>query len=267
VYKMQRTKVNGFQVAYTDIGAGDIVVLLHGFCSNSRIWRHIIPIISPHYRVIAPDFRGCGHSEASGKIYSMDQLANDIYRLLTKLGLRSVVLLGFSAGGYVTLAFAEKHPAMLKAFGLMHSTGLSEYKQNITDRHAGIIEIPESGIASYIKNLSPKLFTKKNLLTIAKNTIKLFHIGLLFSPMAAIHFLHGILERPDRSHVIREAKIPVLLLAGHDDQIIPTPQSFTVHGNHISHDQLQKVGHFSMLEDPKQLADAILRFLDKVYLA
>lgn len=124
---MKKTcQANGIELAYQEQGQGEAVVLLHGFCGSSAYWEYIIPELERDYRVLAPDLRGHGDSAVSVGTYSMDLFAEDIKQMLDAPDISEATLLGHSLGGYVTLAFAEKYSDRLKAFGLIHSTGLPD---------------------------------------------------------------------------------------------------------------------------------------------
>ena len=85
---------------YEDHGTGDPVVLIHGWPLSGRSWEKQVPaLIEAGYRVITYDRRGFGESSKPWTGYEYDTLARDLDRLLTKLDLRNVTLVGFSMGG------------------------------------------------------------------------------------------------------------------------------------------------------------------------
>ena len=96
------------RIAYKEQGQGQAVVLLHGFCGSSSYWDKLLPLLPAHYRYIAPDLRGHGHSGAPAGDFSMEAFADDLARLLEHLEEKQVIVLGHSLGGYVTLALAER---------------------------------------------------------------------------------------------------------------------------------------------------------------
>ena len=93
------TTVNGIQLHYVIGGQGDPVVLLHGWPETWYEWRHVMPALAKNYTVIAPDLRGHGDSSKPPTGYDGKTLAEDIYQLVTKLGYKSIFLVGHDVGG------------------------------------------------------------------------------------------------------------------------------------------------------------------------
>lgn len=81
----------------------DTVVLLHGFCRNSRFWYAWVPILARHFRVVRPDLRGCGRSPvpAEGFAWSLDQYRDDLIGFLDAVGVKRTHVIGESMGGMV----------------------------------------------------------------------------------------------------------------------------------------------------------------------
>jgi pimeloyl-ACP methyl ester carboxylesterase len=91
-------------------------VLLHGWPQHWYLWRDVIPLVAPHARVIAPDFRGFGWSEVPEGGYEKAQLARDVIALLDELGVEEFTLAGHDWGGYVGFLLALEHPERVKSF-------------------------------------------------------------------------------------------------------------------------------------------------------
>ena len=113
-------------IFYTDEGKGTAVVLIHGFLENTTMWQNIVPELSKKNRVITIDLLGHGKSDCLGYVHSMELFAETITAVLKQLKIRKAFLVGHSLGGYVALAFAEKHPQKIKGLCLMNSTSKSE---------------------------------------------------------------------------------------------------------------------------------------------
>ena len=95
-------------------GEGPPVVLLHGWPQHWYLWRDVIPVIAPHARVIAPDFRGFGWSEVPRGGYEKTQLARDVIALLDELGVEEFTVAGHDWGGHVGFLMAIEHPDRIK---------------------------------------------------------------------------------------------------------------------------------------------------------
>lgn len=260
----KKALINGTDIAYIDEGNGKTVVLLHGFCGSSMYWQKVIPQLARNYRIIAPDLRGHGDSSVPAGTYSMVDIADDISGLLHKLQIAKAALMGHSLGGYATLAFAEKHPDRLEAFGLVHSTALPDDAKGKEGRDKSIESIQQSGIEPFLLQLVPKLFAPSNLTKMREAVGIAESIGLQTDPSGAISTLKGMRDRPDRNDVLAASQVPVLLVAGTDDQVIPPGKTFSQQAPHIQIQELEQVGHMSMLEAPDQLTDVLRRFLQQV---
>ncbi len=87
-------------IAYSDYGKGQPVVLIHGWPSSREMWEYQLePMVSAGYRVIKYDRRGFGKSSKPWSGYDYDSLAGDLHELLEQLDLRHAILVGFSMGG------------------------------------------------------------------------------------------------------------------------------------------------------------------------
>jgi pimeloyl-ACP methyl ester carboxylesterase len=85
---------------YEDHGSGKPVILIHGWPLSGRSWEKQVPVLlAAGYRVITYDRRGFGDSSKPTSGYNYDTLAEDLYKLVTKLDLCDAVLVGFSMGG------------------------------------------------------------------------------------------------------------------------------------------------------------------------
>ena len=98
-------------VAWTDLGQGDPIILLHGIPTWSFLYNEVIPLLAQHCRVIAPDFLGHGYSDRRD-FFDRSLLAQTdmIMRLMDHLGLKRAHFVGHDTGGGVALIMAIHHP-------------------------------------------------------------------------------------------------------------------------------------------------------------
>lgn len=108
-----RIPVNGLLLSVVVAGRGPEVLLVHGFPDCHEVWRKQIPaLVAAGYRVIAPDLRGCGDSDApvDRKAYSIDHLVGDLVRLLDTLGIDKVRLVAHDWGAVIAWHFCIRNP-------------------------------------------------------------------------------------------------------------------------------------------------------------
>mgnify|MGYP006276844139 CR=1 FL=1 len=102
--------VNGIRMHYAEAGSGEPIVLVHGFPENWYMWRNIIPGLARHYRVIAPDMRGAGWSDAPQDGYGKEALADELAAFMDAIGAPRARVAGHDWGGFVGFMLALRHP-------------------------------------------------------------------------------------------------------------------------------------------------------------
>ena len=102
-------------------GEGPPLLLVHGLGSSGDDWAFQIGPLAQRHRLIVPDLRGCGESASPPGRYSIEQFADDLWRLLDRLGEARPALLGFSMGGAVALEMALQRPAAVDRLVLINS--------------------------------------------------------------------------------------------------------------------------------------------------
>lgn len=243
---------------YQCVGKGATVVLLHGFGEDGTVWDFQKDALQPHFQLIIPDLPGSGRSPLMADV-SMEALADAVSFILEQEGIKSCVLIGHSMGGYITLAFAERHAATLNGFGLFHSSAFTDDAEKIATRKKGIAFIREHGAYAFLKTASPNLYspaTKEQKPSLIEQQVA---ASAGFSDEALIAYYEAMLKRPDRTEVLRHATVPVLFIMGRHDTAIPlqaslaqcyVPQLAYIH-------LLDQSGHMGMHEEPK-ISNAIL---------
>ncbi len=116
-----RILVNGLQLFYLEQGQGSAVIFLHGLGSASADWPLQFPAFAPYYRVIAPDLRAHGQSEAGAFYWTVQTLAGEVAQLLEILQAGPAHVVGLSLGGCVAQALALHRPALVRSLTLVNS--------------------------------------------------------------------------------------------------------------------------------------------------
>lgn len=117
-------RVNSVDLNYAETGAGEAIVMLHGYTGSHRDWASQMAFLSDRYRMIAPDQRGHGASEAPSKEedYTIEIFRDDLFALLEKIGVDRCSLIGHSLGGFVALQFALDHPGFVSGLVLVDTS-------------------------------------------------------------------------------------------------------------------------------------------------
>lgn len=254
-------------ICYTIKGKGQPVVLLHGFGEESSIWNGQIDFLKHNCTLIIPDLPGSGKSEMlNNEAVEITDFANCINALLEQENIGQCILLGHSMGGYISLAFAEMFPQKLKAFGLVHSTAFADSAEKKTGRQQGIKMINEYGAFAFLKNTIPNLFSKEFKETHEDEVAQLMEKGKNFSAGALTQYYTAMMNRPDRTVVLKDAKVPVLFIIGEEDVAAPLDDLLQqVHLPDISDIHiLPGVGHMGMMEVPELLNKHLLSFIDSI---
>lgn len=105
---------------YVEAGSGPPLVLLHGYPETWYEWRHVIPLLAPRFRVIAPDLRGLGDTSRPAAGYDKRTVAADVRELLREhLKLDSIGLVGHDWGGPVAYALARLAPDLVRRLAII----------------------------------------------------------------------------------------------------------------------------------------------------
>jgi pimeloyl-ACP methyl ester carboxylesterase len=120
----QYVHANGIDIYYVEAGQGEPLVLLHGgVVTTNPIWAGVpvayashMDTLAQHFRVIAPDTRGCGRTlNATGDTITYSLLADDVAALIEALDLHRPAICGFSDGGLTASTVGIRHPNVARA--------------------------------------------------------------------------------------------------------------------------------------------------------
>ena len=108
--EIETSDVGRLRVHYAEAGDGPPLLLLHGWPQHFWCWRRVVPELAGEFRLICPDLRGFGWTEAPGRGYDSETFAEDAVALLDALGLERVGVIGHDWGGFASILVALKHP-------------------------------------------------------------------------------------------------------------------------------------------------------------
>ena len=122
---MQTINVNGYDMAYLEVGRGPTLVCVHGSLCDFRIWSSVLGQLTRKHRVIAPSLRHFfpDHWDGIGDTYSTAQHVDDVIAFVEKLDTRPVDLMGHSRGGNICFRVAQRRPDLLRKLILAEPGG------------------------------------------------------------------------------------------------------------------------------------------------
>lgn len=270
---LKETRYKDFIVRYRDIGKGEPLVLIHGFCESMEIWDEFDAELSYKYRVITPDLLGHGSTgdpefplpQGEGGVNTMEMQAECVNEVLNACNVERCTLVGHSMGGYTALAFADMYPEKVNGLCLFHSSAMADTEEKKIDRDRAI-EVIKKDKDAFLEGMIPKMFATANLEKLKVDVDKILAIAKNITKEGLIAALAGMRDRRDRRHVLDKADYPVLFIIGKDDLLIPfdkmPPQ--IIRPAHSEVLMLGRVGHVGFYEARKETLFAIEKFVEEI---
>ena len=134
-----RARVNGIRMHYVTAGQGEPLLLLHGTPKTSFYWHKLIPLLTPHFSVVAPDLRGFGYTDKPPVEEGYDSLTNarDMADLMTQLGHPTFHLHGEDRGAEFAYVLAASRPERVRTLSfcemLLSGAGLEQWSNFTTE--------------------------------------------------------------------------------------------------------------------------------------
>jgi len=240
------------------------VLFLHPFPLDGSCWSDYLGrCAAAGLRGAAVDAPGFGESVAAGGPCTMDDLARLAAAALDALGAKSATLAGCSMGGYAALAFHRLFPDRLEGAALLctkASADSAEAKQRREEQaRAALDKGPEAVTATLLpKLLSPS--SPRVLLDLAKSFAR------SATAQGVADVLRGMALRPDSTPDLPRWRVPAVVVAGKDDQVIPADDTDGLARGipGAAHAVIQGAGHLAFLEKPDEVWSAIAPLLTRV---
>jgi len=269
---MPVAQIDGVQIHYLDVGVGDPpLVLLHAFPIEAEQWAPQLACLSAGHRVIVPDLKGYGNSEAPDDRagYSIDDYADEVAGLLDELGVERAAVGGLSMGGYVTFAFLRRHRHRLAGMVLADTRVVADSPEVLARRTAQQDQIDAGDIAAVLDALLGGLLSTNTRQTRPELVAHVRELMAANPAAGVVGALEAMKGRPDSTPDLAGIDIPTLVLVGEDDALSP-PEEVRAFQAQIPKSRLvvlPRAGHLSNLEAPDEFNAALGDFLDEVRLA
>ena len=247
-----------------DTQKGDkTVVLLHGYLESLNVWDELTDLIKREVRVIALDLPGHGVSEVVGEVHSMEFLADVVADVMRGQEVERATIVGHSMGGYVAMAMLERHPEMVEGIVMLHSTPYADSEEKKANREREI-KLIKSGKKDTLAALTPAQgFAADNVKYFRSDIEGLAEQIYLTDDDGICALLRGMMERPDRSKLLQECKLPKLLIYGCKDNYISREVAERVIGENPDAQVvwLENSGHMGFIEQEDETAQALIDFI------
>jgi pimeloyl-ACP methyl ester carboxylesterase len=269
--------VRGRTVAFRQLGAGPVVVLVHGLAGTMGTWGPVLEGLSSRCTVVAVDLPGHGRSAPPAGDYSLEVYAGCVSDLLDALGHRAATVVGHSLGGGVAMQFAFQYPQRCERLVLVSSGGLGA-DVSVALRAAALpgSERLVAMIANrYVIAAATVVGRVAGAvgITAAGSVIDSVRSCATFadaeSRRSFFHTLRDVIDHrgqrvgaTDRLDLMNE--IPSLLVWGANDRIIPVSHAHRAH-RAMPDSRLEifePSGHLPHVDDPARFVQAVRAFLD-----
>lgn len=234
------------------------IILLHGHGVDASIWDRVYADLSDELSVWKHDLSRLATHQT---IEEYAEIVAKYIRAETDIDEREkAIVVGHSMGGYIALALAERHPERVGGLVLYHSTAYADDEAKKEQRTKAIGALTEGGASKYIHELMPKMVAPDY----PADQVQALEERFRDIPTdALVAGMKAIAGRPDRTHVLRNATFPVLVVLGRQDQVISLEQGQVMGdlGDNVRVVVLDNVGHLSMIEDPDASIETLREFV------
>jgi len=261
---MNRIRSGDAEIAYTVMGDGPPLVLLHPFPAHHGLWVQATQWLTSRYRVVLPDLRGHGESEVGEGPATMEKHANDLVRVLDDAGVGRAVFGGVSIGGYVLFEFWRRYRDRVAALALCCTRAQADTAESRSTRLKNADLVLERGSEWFVELMTPKLLgrttqeTRPDLVSGARDMM------LKMSPQDIAQVQQGMAARPDSIPTLKTINVPTLVVMGEEDTSIPQSDGELMRP-HIAGSRLAivpKAGHFAVWEQAEAVGKLVREFVD-----
>ena len=264
---MRRVTAGQLEMNVRQEGQGPPLFFVHGFPLDHTMWQGQIEYFAREWRVVAPDLRGFGGSEATAGEAGMDQMADDLAALADRLGIAEpITLCGLSMGGYVAWQFWRRHRQRLARLVVADTRSVGDTAEVARGRLMMAQRVETEGKSALVEvaeMMLPKLFCEATWRERPELVEQTREVILATPPAGMAAAQRGMAARPDVGDWLAEMALPVLVVAGAEDAISP-PEEMRGIAESLPSARFHVVpsaGHMAPLEQPADFNAALESFL------
>ena len=251
--------------AVHDTGEGAALLLLHAFPLDASQWDHQVAALSGAYRCLRPDYWGCGASPPPEGEPGLDTYAAALVSALDTLGVDRFHVVGASMGGYVALALMRVAPERVMSLALANTRATADSEEVRSGRLqlADTVE-REGSVDSIVEPNVQRLLGEHGRHEVHVTDPMRGRIRRC-TPAGVAHCARAMAARPDSTSLLGDISVPVLVVAGDGDEVIPRADIEAL-ASAVPGAELVSLGcgHLCNLEDPPAFTQEIRRFLESV---
>ena len=227
------------------------------------MWQDLVSELSKKNRIITIDLLGHGDTECMGYVHSMEENAEVVQAVLSKLRIRKAIFVGHSMGGYIALAFADLFPEKMKGLVLLNSTSFEDSPERKKNRDRAIKAVKKD-CETFVRLSIANLFSPDNRERLSVEIEKV-KIQALQTPLQGIvASLEGMKIRKERTFVLHASSYPKVLILGKKDPVL----NYGENSEQIKNTHVELVtfpdGHMSHIENREELQKVLLGFFKSV---
>lgn len=257
--------INGLSVFLEGNSKDQSIIFLHGFPYDHTMWKTQIDELSENYFCVTYDIRGLGDSPVGDGQYTMESFVDDLEIIIDQLKLVKPVLCGLSMGGYISFRALERMEEKFSAVILCDTRSESDNNEGKLKRAAAIKRINADGLAPFAKDFITNCFGESYKQNHSDEFGKRITKSSTFDPIGVKGSLLAMLGRNDTTEYLSKIKIPALVICGEFDALTPPavmkPLAEKINGAEFV--VIKNSGHMSPIENPKEVTEAIEKFLRK----
>jgi pimeloyl-ACP methyl ester carboxylesterase len=261
---------DGSKLFYTAVGGGPAVLLLHPTPVDHRFWMPVAEILASSYRLIVPDLRGHGQSEAGEGPITIEKLGADVGRLLDELQLSKALFAGCSIGGYTLFEVWRTMPVRAEGLAFCCSKPQADTEAQRVRRAETIAKIEERGTAEFIEGNLQTLIGSAARRRFPEKVAEAREMMQAVPAENIVAVQQGLAARPDSVVTARTMRIPCCIIAcGEDPGSTPADMRLLAEqirngGYGAEYNEIPDAGHFAPFEQPELVARILRRFFDSV---
>ncbi len=251
---------------FEEVGAGEPLLLLHGFTNHGLGWApQLAPLAANGFRLLLPDLPGHGKSHTVTQPTSVQELARSALALLDHLGIAKAHICGLSLGGMVAQELALLAPDRIRTLVIACSSSRANDPATIaaTERWIAVLE-DENGPLNRLAESWPFLTTEPFRQTATARALYAgWQATLRDVSGAGLAHIARALARFDASQRLGVVQAPTLIIAGEADGLFPPDRAQAlveaIPGARLA--LLSGAGHLANIDSPDQFNSALLTFL------